>query len=182
MVILLNKYFANKYNYIINILFINFICSLINPFLVIFLYDKAAFLYHFNNLVIINFFLFVFFSIIHLYKFFEKRFLFLKLKNNFIFILVALIIIIIVPIILIFGSIWVSLFVGDLNNIFNLFLAAVPDNPSLGATYQIDPSLLNENSSPIFQSGTGTIIAAAIILIFIPLIIIVLIFSNLKGE
>ena len=94
MVILLNKYFANKYNYIINILFINFICSLINPFLVIFLYDKAAFLYHFNNLVIINFFLFVFFSIIHLYKFFEKRFLFLKLKNNFIFILVALIIII----------------------------------------------------------------------------------------
>ena len=60
----------------------------------IFLYDKAAFLYHFNNLVIINFFLFVFFSIIHLYKFFEKRFLFLKLKNNFIFILVALIIII----------------------------------------------------------------------------------------
>ena len=110
----------------------------------------------------------------------EDLFIAFKSKDKFLVSLstYVLILIIIVPIILIFGSIWVSLFVGDLNNIFNLFLAAVPDTPSLGATYQIDPSLLNENSSPIFQSGTGTIIAAAIILIFIPLIIVSLGFSQ----
>jgi uncharacterized membrane protein len=111
----------------------------------------------------------------------EDLFIAFKSKDKFLVSLstYVLIIIIIVPIILIFGSIWVSLFVGDLNNIFNLFLAAVPDTPSLGATYQIDPSLLkNASSDPIFQSGAGTIFVAAIILIFIPLIIVSLGFSQ----
>ena len=109
----------------------------------------------------------------------EDLFIAFKSKDKFLVSLstYVLIIIIIVPIILIFGSIWVSLFVGDLNNAFD-FLIQGANDVSLGATYQIDPSLLNENSSPIFQSGTGTIIVAAIILIFIPLIIVSLGFSQ----
>ena len=104
----------------------------------------------------------------------EDLFVAFKSKDKFLTSLSSyvLIIIIIVPIILIFGSIWVSLFVGDLNNAFD-FLIQGANDVSLGEIYQIDPSLLkNASSDPIFQSGAGTIIVAAIILIFIPLIIV----------
>ena len=110
----------------------------------------------------------------------EDLFIAFKSKDKFLVSLstYVLILIIIVPIILIFGSIWVSLFVGDLNNAFD-FLIQGANDVSLGANYQIDPSLLkNASSDPIFQSGAGTIIVAAIILIFIPLIIVSLGFSQ----
>ena len=82
-----------------------------------------------------------------------------------------LLIIIIITIILIFGSIWVSLFVGDLNNAWDFLIQGVTDS-SLGANYQIDPSLLDQGSSPIFQSGAGTILVSSIILIFLPVTIV----------
>ena len=103
----------------------------------------------------------------------EDLFVAFKTKDKFLasFSAYLLLIIIIITIILIFGSIWVSLFVGDLNNAWDFLIQGVTDS-SLGANYQIDPSLLDQGSSPIFQSGAGTILVSSIILIFLPVTIV----------
>ena len=83
-------------------------------------------------------------------------------------------VIILVPILIICVVIWVALFLGDIENISSILVGASFED----APYTIDPSFLNEYSSPLFESGIGTIILSAIIIIFVPLIIISLLLSQ----
>ena len=83
-------------------------------------------------------------------------------------------VIILVPILIICVVIWVALFLGDIENISSILVGASFED----APYTIDPSFLNEYSSPLFESGIGTIILSAIIIIFVPLIIVSLLLSQ----
>ena len=83
-------------------------------------------------------------------------------------------VIILVPILIICFVIWVALFLGDIENISSILGGANFED----APYAMDPSFLNEYSSPLFESGIGTIILSAIIIIFVPLIIISLLLSQ----
>ena len=84
-------------------------------------------------------------------------------------------VLIFVPIVLFCGVIWVALFLGDIENLSNVLLGGVnfEDSP-----YSLDPNLLNEYSSPIFDSGIVTIVLSAIIIIFLPIVILSLILSQ----
>ena len=46
------------------------------------------------------------------------------------------------------------------------------------APYTMDPSFLNEYSSPLFDSGIGLIILSALIIIFVPITIVSLLLSQ----
>jgi|LakMenEpi03Aug12_release.lakeMendotaPanAssembly.Ray.scaffolds.fasta_scaffold29391_3 hypothetical protein len=85
---LINKKFIN-YKKFVNLLFINLLSSYISPVLFIILSPSVSFIYHFNNLIILNYLLFYFFTFSIILKnilFFKNN---LKYKNFF---LVAIII------------------------------------------------------------------------------------------
>ena len=79
-----------------------------------------------------------------------------------------------VPTVLICGIFWVALFLGDIENLSSVLGGAnFEDSP-----YALDPKVLNEYSSPIFDSGILTIVLSAIIIIFLPIVILSLILSQ----
>ena len=79
-----------------------------------------------------------------------------------------------VPTVLICGIFWVALFLGDIENLSSVLGGAnFEDSP-----YALDPKILNEYSSPIFDSGIVTIVLSAIIIIFLPIVILSLILSQ----
>jgi len=79
-----------------------------------------------------------------------------------------------VPTVLICGIFWVALFLGDIENLSSVLGGAnFEDSP-----YALDPKVLNEYSSPIFDSGIVTIVLSAIIIIFLPIVILSLILSQ----
>ena len=78
------------------------------------------------------------------------------------------------PILIVCVVIWLALFLGDIENISSILGGANFED----APYTMDPSFLNEYSSPIFDSGIGTIILSAIVIIFIPITIVSLILSQ----
>jgi len=82
---------------------------------------------------------------------------------------------IIIPTVVIFGAIWVALFIGDIENLSNLLLGGVnfEDSP-----YSLDPNFLNEYSSPIFDSGIVTVLLSLFIIVLVPLIVVSLILSQ----
>ena len=92
--------------------------------------------------------------------------------------------IIIIPVFVVCIIIWVTLFVGDFENIASLIesgMANLVDNVGNGTSsvpYSMDPSFLTEYSSPLFDSGIGTIIFSALIIIFIPITIVSLLLSQ----
>lgn len=105
----------------------------------------------------------------------EDLFIAFKSKETFLSSLLAYFftIIIIVPILIICVVIW-ALFLGDIENISNIFGNANFED----APYAMDPSFLNEYSSPLLESGIGTIILSAIIIIFVPITIVSLLLSQ----
>ena len=92
--------------------------------------------------------------------------------------------IIIIPVFIVCIIIWVTLFVGNFENIATLIesgMASLIDNVGNGTSsvpYSMDPSFLTEYSSPLFDSGIGTIILSALIIVFIPITIISLLLSQ----
>lgn len=92
--------------------------------------------------------------------------------------------IIIIPVFVVCIIIWVTLFVGDFENIASLIesgMANLVDNVGNGTSsvpYSMDPSFLTEYSSPLFDSGIGTIILSALIIIFVPITIVSLLLSQ----
>jgi len=92
--------------------------------------------------------------------------------------------IIIIPVFVVCIIIWVTLFVGDFENIASLIesgMANLIDNVGNGTSsvpYSMDPSFLTEYSSPLFDSGIGTIILSALIIIFVPITIVSLLLSQ----
>jgi len=111
----------------------------------------------------------------------DDLFIAFKSKDLFLSSLIAylLSLAIIIPTILILGGIWVALFIGDIENLAHLISPGVIDDEWTSAPYALDPSFLNPYSSPIFESGVGTILLSALIIIIIPLIIISLILSQI---
>ena len=106
----------------------------------------------------------------------EDLFLAFKSKETFFSSLSAYFftVIILVPILIVCVVIWLALFLGDIENISSILGGANFED----APYTMDPSFLNEYSSPIFDSGIGTIILSAIVIIFIPITIVSLILSQ----
>ena len=89
--------------------------------------------------------------------------------------------IIIIPVFVVCSILWVTLFVGDFENIASLInsgTASLIDNGISSAPYTIDPSFISEYSSPLFDSGIGTIILSALIIIFVPITILSLLLSQ----
>ena len=92
--------------------------------------------------------------------------------------------IIIIPVFIVCIIIWVTLFVGNFENIATLIesgMASLIDNVGNGTSsvpYSMDPSFLTEYSSPLFDSGIGTIILSALLIVFIPITIISLLLSQ----
>ena len=89
--------------------------------------------------------------------------------------------IIIIPVFVVCSILWVTLFVGDFENIASLInsgTASLIDNGISSAPYTIDPSFITEYSSPLFDSGIGTIILSALIIIFVPITILSLLLSQ----
>ena len=92
--------------------------------------------------------------------------------------------VIILPLFLICIIIWVTLFIGNFENIATLIesgMANLIDNVGNGASsvpYSMDPSFLSEYSSPLFDSGIGTIILSGLIIIFVPITIVSLLLSQ----
>ena len=107
----------------------------------------------------------------------DNLFVAFKSKDLFLSSLVAylLSLAIIIPTVIIFGAIWVALFLGDIENLSNLLLGGVnfEDSP-----YSLDPNFLNEYSSPIFDSGIVTVLLSLFIIVLVPLIIVSLILSQ----
>ena len=91
---LIKRYFINKYTYIVDIFFLNYISSLISPFVIIIISNKIAFLNHINNFIIINLFLYFFIISTFIYKIFINKFNFNEPKifiiNSSIIILILL--------------------------------------------------------------------------------------------
>ena len=88
---------------------------------------------------------------------------------------------IIIPIFIICIIIWVTLFVGDFDNIITLLNNGISSLMATGksnAPYTMDPSFLSEYSSPLFDSGIGLIILSALIIIFVPITIVSLLLSQ----
>lgn len=92
--------------------------------------------------------------------------------------------IIIIPVFIVCIIIWVTLFIGNFENIATLIesgMASLIDNVGNGTSsvpYSMDPSFLTEYSSPLFDSGIGTIILSALIIIFVPITIVSLLLSQ----
>jgi len=88
------KYLFNKNFYIVDIFFLNYICSFINPFIFILISNKVAFLNHTNNLIIINLFLYFFITIVFICKIFLEKINLLKTRvfigNTLIIILILI--------------------------------------------------------------------------------------------
>ena len=108
----------------------------------------------------------------------EDLFIAFKSKEEFITSLVAylLILAIILPTLLIFGGIWVfwvSLLLGDIENISSILGGANFED----APYTMDPSFLSENSSQLFDS-INAIILSALIIIIAPITIVSLLLSQ----
>ena len=100
-----------------------------------------------------------------------------KSKEAFSFSLIAYLftLIIIIPVFVVCSILWVTLFVGDFENIASLInsgTASLIDNGISSAPYTIDPSFITEYSSPLFGSGIGTIVLSALIIIFVPITIL----------
>ena len=91
---------------------------------------------------------------------------------------------IIIPIFIACIIIWANLFVGDFENIASLIESGMASlignlgNGTSSAPYGIDPSFLTEYSSPLFDSGIGTIILSGLIIIFVPITIVSLLLSQ----
>ena len=105
-----------------------------------------------------------------------------KSKEAFSFSLIAYIftLIIIIPVFVVCSILWVTLFVGDFENIASLINSGTASLIDNGTTtpYAMDPSFLTEYSSPLFDSGIGTIILSALIIIFVPITILSLLLSQ----
>ena len=105
-----------------------------------------------------------------------------KSKEAFSFSLIAYLFtfIIIIPVFVVCSILWVTLFVGDFENIASLINSGTASLIDNGTTtpYAMDPSFLTEYSSPLFDSGIGTIIFSAMIIIFIPITIVSLLLSQ----
>ena len=105
-----------------------------------------------------------------------------KSKEAFSFSLIAYLLtfIIIIPVFAVCMILWANLFVGDLENIPSLINSGTASLIENGTTtpYAMDPSFLTEYSSPLFDSGIGTIIFSALIIIFIPITIVSLLLSQ----
>ena len=106
-----------------------------------------------------------------------------KSKEAFSFSLIAYLftVIIIIPVFVVCSILWVTLFVGDFENIASLInsgMASLIDNGTT-TPYAMDPSFLTEYSSPLFDSGIGTIILSALIIIFVPITILSLLLSQI---
>lgn len=105
-----------------------------------------------------------------------------KSKEAFSFSLIAYIftLIIIMPVFVVCSILWVALFVGDFENIASLINSGTASLIDNGTTtpYAMDPSFLTEYSSPLFDSGIGTIILSALIIIFVPITILSLLLSQ----
>ena len=105
-----------------------------------------------------------------------------KSKEAFSFSLIAYIftLIIIMPVFVVCSILWVTLFVGDFENIASLINSGTASLIDNGTTtpYAMDPSFLTEYSSPLFDSGIGTIILSALIIIFVPITILSLLLSQ----
>ena len=106
-----------------------------------------------------------------------------KSKEAFSFSLIAYLftLIIIIPVFVVCSILWVALFVGDFENIASLINSGTASLIDNGTTtpYAMDPSFLTEYSSPLFDSGIGTIILSALIIIFVPITILSLLLSQL---
>ena len=106
-----------------------------------------------------------------------------KSKEAFSFSLIAYLftLIIIIPVFVVCSILWVTLFVGDFENIASLINSGTASLIDNGTTtpYAMDPSFLTEYSSPLFDSGIGTIILSALIIIFVPITILSLLLSQL---
>ena len=105
-----------------------------------------------------------------------------KSKEAFSFSLIAYLftLIIIIPVFVVCSILWVTLFVGDFENIASLINSGTASLIDNGTTtpYAMDPSFLTEYSSPLFDSGIGTIILSALIIIFVPITILSLLLSQ----
>ncbi len=105
-----------------------------------------------------------------------------KSKEAFSFSLIAYLftLIIIIPVFVVCSILWVSLFVGDFENIASLLNSGTASLIDNGTTtpYAMDPSFITEYSSPLFDSGIGTIILSALIIIFVPITILSLLLSQ----
>ena len=106
-----------------------------------------------------------------------------KSKEAFSFSLIAYIftLIIIIPVFVVCSILWVTLFVGDFENIASLInsgTTSLIENGISSAPYTIDPSFITEYSSPLFGSGIGTIVLSALIIIFVPITILSLLLSQ----
>ena len=105
-----------------------------------------------------------------------------KSKEAFSFSLIAYIftLIIIIPVFVVCSILWVTLFVGDFENIASLINSGTASLIDNGTTtpYAMDPSFITEYSSPLFDSGIGTIILSALIIIFVPITILSLLLSQ----
>ena len=106
-----------------------------------------------------------------------------KSKEAFSFSLIAYLftLIIIIPVFVVCSILWVTLFVGDFENIASLINSGTASLIDNGTTtpYAMDPSFLTEYSSPLFDSGIGTIILSALIIIFVPITILSLLLSQI---
>ena len=105
-----------------------------------------------------------------------------KSKEAFSFSLIAYLFtfIIIIPVFVVCSILWVTLFVGDFENIASLINSGTASLIDNGTTtpYAMDPSFLTEYSSPLIDSGIGTIILSALIIIFVPITILSLLLSQ----
>ena len=105
-----------------------------------------------------------------------------KSKEAFSFSLIAYLftLIIIIPVFVVCSILWVTLFVGDFENIASLINSGTASLIENGTTtpYAMDPSFITEYSSPLFDSGIGTIILSALIIIFVPITILSLLLSQ----
>ena len=105
-----------------------------------------------------------------------------KSKEAFSFSLIAYLftLIIIIPVFVVCSILWVTLFVGDFENIASLINSGTASLIDNGTTtpYAMDPSFITEYSSPLFDSGIGTIILSALIIIFVPITILILLLSQ----
>lgn len=106
-----------------------------------------------------------------------------KSKEAFSFSLIAYLftVIIIIPVFVVCSILWVTLFVGDFENIASLINSGTASLIDNGTTtpYAMDPSFITEYSSPLFDSGIGTIILSALIIIFVPITILSLLLSQI---
>ena len=106
-----------------------------------------------------------------------------KSKEAFSFSLIAYLftLIIIIPVFVVCSILWVTLFVGDFENIASLINSGTASLIDNGTTtpYAMDPSFITEYSSPLFDSGIGTIILSALIIIFVPITILSLLLSQI---